>query len=131
MKEKPDSNLERNRIAGPRGEMSGAFQFSGLRIIVSNGMGWDHVSVSRHDRCPTWDEMEAVKRWFLKPAETAMQLHVPESDHINKHPHCLHLWRPQTTDEIAIVKLSWGDEWPSEYPSKSPGVIPRPPAICV
>lgn len=65
-----------------------------LRIIAGNGMAWDHVSVSTHKRCPTWAEMEQVKRMFFTADETAMQLHVPPSDHINIHPYVLHLWRP-------------------------------------
>jgi len=66
-----------------------------LHIIASAGGGWDHVSVSIGTRCPTWSEMEFVKREFFKDDETAMQLHVPPSDHVNCHPNCLHLWRPQ------------------------------------
>jgi hypothetical protein len=66
-----------------------------LRVIASAGEGWDHVSVSRPTRCPNWPEMEQVKRLFFKDDETAMQLHVPPSDHISHHPYCLHLWRPQ------------------------------------
>ena len=58
-------------------------------------------------RCPTWDEMEWVKRKFFRDDETAMQLHVPASDHISFHPYTLHIWRPQDAD------------------------IPRPPAIFV
>lgn len=131
MKPRPDAMVETSRIAGPPGENSGAFQLGPLRIVCSDGMGWDHVSVSRADRCPTWEEMEMVKRRFFKPTETVMQLHVPESDHINNHQHCLHLWRPQSNEELAIVKLAWGDEWPDAYPDKSPGCIPRPPAYCV
>jgi hypothetical protein len=65
-----------------------------LTIVASAGDGWDHVSVSRRNRCPNWAEMEHVKRLFFKDEETAMQLHVPPSDHINCHPTCLHLWRP-------------------------------------
>ena len=65
-----------------------------LRVIASVGEGWDHVSVSRQNRCPNWPEMEHVKRLFFKDDETAMQLHVPPSDHISHHPHCLHIWRP-------------------------------------
>ncbi len=65
-----------------------------LRVIATSGDGWDHVSVSRENRCPDWTEMEYVKRLFFKENETAMQLHVPPADHINVHPHCLHLWRP-------------------------------------
>lgn len=65
-----------------------------LRVIATNGGGWDHVSVSTERRCPTWEEMEWVKRLFFDEDETAMQLHVPPADHVNCHPHCLHLWRP-------------------------------------
>jgi hypothetical protein len=70
----------------------------GLLIIVGTSHGWDHVSVSRRDRTPTWEEMERVKRWLFENNETAMQLHVPPSDHINVHGHALHIWRPQNTE---------------------------------
>lgn len=66
-----------------------------LRIIASIDDGWDHVSVSLEFRPPTWDEMELVKRTFFKDSELAVQFHVPVQDHINIHPYCLHLWRPQ------------------------------------
>lgn len=72
----------------------GFFQMGKLRIMASWAERWDHVSVSRRDRMPTWDEMEKVKREFFKDTETAMQLHVPPTHHINVHPNCLHLWRP-------------------------------------
>jgi len=65
-----------------------------ITVIASVGEGWDHVSASRQDRCPTWEEMEQVKLLFFKDGETAFQLHVPPYDHINIHPNCLHLWRP-------------------------------------
>jgi len=78
-----------------------------MRVIASSGEGWDHVSVSRRNRCPNWTEMEHVKHLFFKDGETAMQLHVPPSDHVNCHPYCLHMWRPLDVD------------------------IPRPPSIMV
>jgi hypothetical protein len=65
-----------------------------LNIIAAVGLGWDHVSVSREDRCPTWEEMEYVKHRFFQGHEVAVQFHVPACDHINQHPFCLHLWRP-------------------------------------
>jgi hypothetical protein len=77
-----------------------------LRIIASSGMGWDHISVSLPDRCPTWDEMEFIKRMFFKPDEVAIQLHLPPADHINNHPYCLHLWRPHATDIPLPPKIS-------------------------
>ena len=63
-------------------------------VVASSGAGWDHVSVSRTDRCPNWTEMEHVKRLFFRDDETAMQLHVPPSEHRSLHPYCLHMWRP-------------------------------------
>lgn len=131
MKPKTTPLLERCRLLGPPGEMCGAFRLGPLRVIASDGAGWDHVSVSAPGRTPTWDEMERVKRLFFRDDETAMQLHVPPAEHVNLHAHCLHLWRPQTSDEIALAKLRWGAEWPPDSPDRSPGVIPRPPAECV
>jgi hypothetical protein len=78
-----------------------------MKVVFSNGGGWEHVSVSLSDRCPTWDEMEEVKRQMWAPEDTVMQLHVPVADHKNCHPHCLHLWRPLNAE------------------------IPRPPGIFV
>jgi hypothetical protein len=69
-----------------------------IRVLASDGGFWDHVSVSIKNRCPTWEEMEFVKRLFFEPPETAMQLHVPSDDHVNYHPNCLHLWRPQRAE---------------------------------
>lgn len=65
-----------------------------LRIIASSGGGWDHVSVSRADRVPNYEEMEQIAGLFFQGHETAVQYHVPAQDHVNIHPHCLHWWRP-------------------------------------
>jgi hypothetical protein len=72
----------------------GAFQIGLLRVLACAGDGWDHVSVSLENRIPTWEEMEYIKRMFFKDDETAMQLHMPPSNHINCHPNVLHIWRP-------------------------------------
>ena len=66
-----------------------------FNVIASDGGGWDHVSVSLPDRCPTWSEMCAIKRLFFAPDEVVMQLHPAERHYRNFHPYCLHLWRPQ------------------------------------
>lgn len=70
-----------------------------LKVIASFGDGWDHVSVSLPTRCPTWEEMEFVKRLFFNEDEVAYQLHVAPKDHINIHSYVLHMWRPQ---DVAI-----------------------------
>jgi hypothetical protein len=55
---------------------------------------WEHVSVSLPDRCPTWEEMARVKALFWEAADCVVQFHPPESEYVNHHPFCLHLWRP-------------------------------------
>lgn len=69
-----------------------------LRCIVSAVRGWDHVSVSRTDRVPNWQEMCFIKELFFEEHETAMQVHPPRSEWVNNHEHCLHLWRPHDVD---------------------------------
>jgi len=66
-----------------------------LRIIASDGYGWDHVSVSLADRCPTWDEMQRVKQLFWGDDETVVQYHPRADAYHNEHPYCLHLWKRQ------------------------------------
>lgn len=66
-----------------------------VNVIASDYRGWEHVSVSLPHRCPTWSEMEQVKRLFFQDDETCMQLHVAVTDHISVHPNCLHIWRPK------------------------------------
>jgi hypothetical protein len=66
-----------------------------LRVIASDGLGWDHVSISLPNRCPTWEEMCFVKSIFWDEDDLVIQYHPPKSDYINFHPHTLHLWRPQ------------------------------------
>lgn len=71
----------------------------GLSIIFSTGGGWEHVSVSRRSKIPSYEDMDWVKQQFWSDDMCVMQLHVPRSDHINCNAYCLHLWRP-TEQEI-------------------------------
>lgn len=64
-----------------------------LRCIASDGGGWEHVSVSLLDRCPTWDEMCQVKDLFWGEEDCVVQFHPARKDYVNHHPYCLHLWR--------------------------------------
>ncbi len=79
----------------------------GLAVIFSDGDGWEHVSVSRRSKTPSYEDMDWIKREFWDDDDCVMQLHVPVKDHIDCHPNCLHLWRPTDME------------------------IPRPPAIMV
>jgi hypothetical protein len=62
-------------------------------VVAAANKGFDHVSVSLPNRCPSWEEMDKMKRLFFKPDEIAFQVHPKETDHISVYPFCLHLWR--------------------------------------
>ena len=79
-----------------------------LRVVANEACpeseGWEHVSVSLEDRCPTWEEMCFVKDAFWDPEDRVLQMHPPHSEYVNHHPYCLHLWRHATLDLL---------EWPN------------------
>jgi hypothetical protein len=113
MRPMPDERLEKLRQmvlefemygSSPVGTSTGVFMVrrkgAVLRMIGSDGEGWEHVSVSLEDRCPTWDEMCFVKDLFWLPSECVVQYHPPESEYVNNHRFCLHLWRPTVGDII-------------------------------
>lgn len=88
---------ESPHAAGEMGDACNGFLVvpqAGLVVVFSNGEGWEHVSASFGHRCPTWEEMDAIKRRFWQPDDVVIQIHPAESDHVNCHPYCLHLWRP-------------------------------------
>lgn len=107
-------NIEQYRVrdgamaSSPEDGRNGAFRIPTptgmLAVIVSDGSdwaeselpppAWEHVSVSLAARCPTWSEMDFVKRIFWRDDELVLQFHVPREQHINCHPYCLHLWKP-------------------------------------
>ena len=64
-------------------------------VVWSRNGGWDHVSVSYENRCPTWDEMCLAKDIFFEDEERCVEYHPKRSEYVNLHPHCLHIWRPQ------------------------------------
>jgi hypothetical protein len=69
-----------------------------MLVIASSGSGWDHVSISHRLHCPTWKEMAYVKKLFFHDTAPVMELHVPETDHINIYRDCLHLWHPHAEE---------------------------------
>jgi hypothetical protein len=95
-----DVKFELDFYGGHGDGSNGVFRFMScedakpMAVIASVGDGWDHVSVSRPDRCPTYDEMEQIAKAFFKDDEAAVQYHVPAKDHVNVHRFCLHWWRP-------------------------------------
>ena len=67
-----------------------------VRCIASDGMGWQHVSVTVEGdkRPPRWSVMCWIKDLFWEDEDWVIQFHPAKSEYVNHHPACLHLWRP-------------------------------------
>ncbi len=118
MRPKPGVEIEKCRItSGPTASdetfgNNGQFIIKGvlgwkLFVQVSDGLGWEHVSVSvispsKHvaRRCPTWEEMCQIKDTFWDEEECVVQYHPPRSDYVNCHPFVLHLFKPINTEIV-------------------------------
>ena len=123
MRALPNMRVEQYRITtGPFGTgmsagHNGAFMIHTpdnvrLKVICSDGLGWEHVSVSLPDRTPTWAEMCFIKELFWRDDEWVVQYHPPKAEHVNFHPHCLHLWKPRAVMPVppAILVGPKGDQ---------------------
>lgn len=74
------------------------YMMGGCKIILCREpykanfqMGW-HLSISRRDRDPTWDEI-ATARYRLCELVPNMAMYLPPlREYVNAHPHTFHLW---------------------------------------
>ncbi len=78
-------------------------------ISLVDGSEWHHVSLSRQDRIPTWDEVMKVKNDFLGEDVEAYQVLTRKQDHVNIHPNCLHFF--SRTDGKRVVLNLTDIEW--------------------
>lgn len=74
----------------------------GFNVMISksemdDGSWWLHISVSKPNRLPTWDEMKKVKDEFLGEDTEAFHIIPKKKDFVNVHRFCLHMWSPLGT----------------------------------
>jgi hypothetical protein len=103
MKKKFPSHLNKYRIKKGQLRSDESFDFNGaflipynihtIAIVISDGEGWDHVSVSLKDRTPTWEEMCFVKDLLFDDDEIAVQYHPKKKDYVNDCNFSLHIWK--------------------------------------
>lgn len=60
--------------------------------LLEDKKRWLHLSVSRPDRLPFWEDLREVKNTLLGPEKVAIQLLPKESEYVNAHQYTLHLW---------------------------------------
>ena len=65
-----------------------------LNFKFSRSNGWEHLSVSMPNRCPSWEQMCFMKEQFWEDDEACVEYHPKKEDYVNNHNYCLHIWRP-------------------------------------
>lgn len=85
---------------------------TGINVIVStasmpDSREWMHISVSRNDRLPSFDDLKFVKSIFAGDNRYAYQVFAPVEKHVNIHNFCLHLWVP-LTGELPLPDFTLG-----------------------
>lgn len=89
----PRSMLTSTADDGNNGFFHIPFESYELMVVASDGLGWEHVSVSLRNRTPNWKEMCFIKDLFWNDEDCVVQFHPPKSEYVNRHNYCLHLWR--------------------------------------
>jgi hypothetical protein len=76
----------------------------GLRVLLSherhNDQMWIHVSVSRQNRIPPWADIRKVKDIFIGRDQKAIMVIPSESEYVNCHPYCMHLFSNLERDPL-------------------------------
>lgn len=73
------------------------YERNGLKVIMSgaveaDGRRWLHVSCSRVNRLPDWDDMRTVKDLFVGVDRQAIQVFPTRARYVNINSNVLHLW---------------------------------------
>jgi hypothetical protein len=65
-------------------------------VIIADGMGFRHLSISNAQRkmLPDWKIMCRVKEAFWADSAWCVQYMPAKDDYINDHPFTLHIWEP-------------------------------------
>lgn len=94
----PDRRRELREVPIPQGVAqilepgSRAFVMGRCRIFVSKQRAGWHLSVSREDRLPTWQELRDA-RYALVPDEATMALLLPpKAEYVNLHEFCFQMY---------------------------------------
>lgn len=77
-----------------------AFQLGQCFVICGIESGMWHMSISRIDRYPTWDEIKEARYRFVPDNVTMAMILPPRKEYVNLHPNCFHLHQIENDWEV-------------------------------
>lgn len=72
----------------------------GVSLVKYGRHAWMHASIAHSSRLPTWSEVRELKDRFIGADKKAVMVLPAESDYVNIHPYCLHLWHCPSGDGL-------------------------------
>lgn len=69
-----------------------AYLLGECAVLQSIGFERLHLSISHHQRYPTWDEIAAARYHFLPPQTDVVQVLPPDAEYVNVHDNVFHLY---------------------------------------
>lgn len=95
-----------NEIVLPDGTSAKAYRMGSCAILVSQDpvkerglvvLRW-HLSISRQDRYPNWEEIKVARYKYLPQEITMAMILPPPEQYVNVHPNCFHLHEIETEE---------------------------------
>ena len=86
----------------------------GLRIAASAALypcgAWIHASCSRVNVMPTYYDLRDLRDVVIGPERPCAQVFQVDSEHVNIHPFCLHLWAPLQAANWPLPDFTMGQK---------------------
>ena len=86
----PENDGHRAVWIAKLGKYQGLFVMGSIAIYED--LVWYHVSFSRRDRIPSYEDICIIKDCWFGKDRWAIQVHPKADEHVNIAPTCLHLW---------------------------------------
>ena len=81
-------------------------KFMGCNLVITKDAGLHHLSISRRDRLPNYNELKSARYQFLPDVPYMIQIFPPTEDFVNVHQFCLHLWEPAPGFSYSELELA-------------------------
>lgn len=85
-------------------------KFMGCNLMITKDAGLYHLSISRKDRLPSYNELKSARYQFLPDVPYMVQIFPPQEDFVNVHSFCLHLWEPKEPFVYSELNLKREEE---------------------
>ena len=80
------------------GDNAQHYLVGGCSVIHSVEDGLHHISLSNPHRLPTYEEMKTARYRICPDVKYMAQIFPPESEFVNVHPNCLHLYELESRE---------------------------------